>query len=82
MNIKKSKKFENAYVIKGMEIITEHSEAIYQDFTRHYFIKDSEEKNGEVIVPYVFFSRHYQKWYEDVAYVSKTIFNSIISRLN
>ena len=77
MNIKKSTKFEGAYIIKGLALQTEHSEVVYQDKTRHMFLKDAKILEDKVEIPYVFYSRNYKKWYEDVAYISKDEYKEI-----
>ena len=45
---------------------TEHSELLYDDSIRHLFLKNAKEVDGKMNVPYVFYSRHYRKWYEDI----------------
>lgn len=81
MNIRKSTKFENAYIVKGFEIETEHSVVLYKDKTRHMFLNDAKEVDNRVQVPYVFYSRHYKKWYQDIAYISCDEYRNIMSKV-
>lgn len=81
MKILKSKQFEGAYIIKDLPCETEHSKTIYKDNTRHMFLKDAVESDGKMKIPYVFYSRNYRKWYEDVAYLQKSDFDMVMSKI-
>ena len=62
MKVVKSRQFENAYIVK--ELSYEKSQRT--NILEHLFLKDAKEMDGKMNVPYVFYSRHYRKWYEDI----------------
>lgn len=81
ISISKSRKFENAKIIKGAEFQTEHSNTLYGDGSRHFFIDDAKEIDNKINVQYVFYSRNYRKWYQDTAYFSKETYTEIQKHL-
>lgn len=75
--ISKSRKFEKASILKGVKFQTEHSNILYGDGSRHFFLDDIKEVDNKINIPYVFYSKHYKKWYQDTAYFSKDTYNEI-----
>lgn len=77
MKVVKSRQFEGAYIIK--ELSYEKSQRT--NMLEHLFLKDAKEVDGKMNVPYVFYSRHYRKWYEDIIYMPKERFEDISSKI-
>ena len=64
IQLRKNYKFKGGYNIKGREGVFFFKEAKIID-------------NSKVSVPYVFYSKHYRKHYEDIAYFSISEYSSI-----
>ena len=77
MKVVKSRQFENAYIVK--ELYCEKSQRT--NILEHLFLKDAKEMDGKMHVPYVFYSKHYKKWCEDIMYISKERFEDISSKI-
>lgn len=82
ISVLKSRKFENAKIIKGAKFQTEHSAKVYGNGCYHFFLDDIKNIDNKISIQYVFYSRNYRKWYQDTAYFSKDTYNEIQKILN